>query len=164
MCNSSTINSVLYFDSHKHIQFSLIGMPTAVNNEETDFVSQIKKTFTNESGNYIYIGTENHKIEQKFEELKTIAKKGTVRYLMMRNILREVLQLEIAQHSYNYLSTFNPILHFASRQINEIKKLSTLSVSTVTMPLQMIRRSLQSRTLKQKYQLELKSYNQKLAS
>ncbi|SFD78664.1 hypothetical protein [Flavobacterium phragmitis] len=164
MSNSSSINSVLYFNSHKHIQFSLIGMPTMVNNQETDFVSQVKKIFTNESGNYIYIGNENHKIEQKFEELKAIPKKGTVRYLMMRNILREVLELEIAQHSYNYLSTFNPILNFASKQINEIKKLSTLSVSTVTMPLQMIRRSLQSRTLKQKYQLELKPYNQKLAS
>ena len=159
MSNSSSINNVLYFESHKHIQFSLIGIPTIVENVENEFVSDVKRIFTNESGNYIYIGAENHKIEQKFEELKTIPKQGTVRYLLMRSILREILELEIAQHSYNYLTAFNPILNFASKQINEIKKLHTVAVIA---PLQFIKRSLQTRTLKQ--QLELKPYNQKLAS
>lgn len=156
MSNSSSINSVLYFESHKHIQFSLIGIPTSVSNIEVDFISDVKKIFTNESGNYIYIGDENQKIEEKFQELTTIPQQGTVRYLLMKSILREILELEIAQHSYNYLSTFDPILNFASKQLNEIKKLSALNASTITAPLQFIKRSLQTRTLK--------TYNQKLAS
>lgn len=164
MSNSSSINSVLYFESHKHIQFSLVGIPTNVTNQSADFVSEVKKIFTHESGNYIYIGSENQKIEEKFQELKEIPKKGTVRYLVMKNILREVLELEIAQHSYNYLSTFDPILNFAAKQLSEIKKLSTLNPAAIVAPLQFIKRSLQSRTLKQKYHLELKTYNQKLAS
>nr|WP_294779600.1 hypothetical protein [uncultured Flavobacterium sp.] len=161
MSNSSSINSVLYFESHKQIKFSLIGIPTTADNKENDFVSDVKRIFTHESGNYIYIGAENNKIEQKFQELNTIPQQGTVRYLLMRSILREVLELEIAQHSYNYLSTFDPILNFASKQFNEIKRLNTVAVIA---PLQFIKRSLQTRTLKQKYQLELETYNQKLAS
>lgn len=166
MSNCSSINSVLYFESHKQIQFSLIGMPTNMDNNKTnlDFTSELKKRFTNESGNYIYIGTENHKIGEKFQELKTIPQQGTIRYLLMKSILREVLELEIAQHSYNYLTTFQPILKFAVKQLNEIKKLSETNLGLISGPILYLKRNLQSRTLKEKYQLELEPYNQKLAS
>lgn len=160
MSNSSTINSVLYFQSHQQIQFSIIGMPTTIENKETEFVSQVKKIFTSNSGNYIYIGDENHKIGEKFQELKRIPNRGAVRYLLMKSILREVLELEIAQHSYNYFTPFEPILNFAVKQISEIKKLSHMKLTAITAPVQFLKRNLQPR----KYQLELKSFDQKLAS
>jgi len=164
MSNSSVINSVLYFKSHQHIQFSLIGMPTNIESKVTDFdfTSQVRKIFTHESGNYIYIGPENQKIGEKFQELKTIPQQGTVRYLLMKSILREVLELEIAQHSYNYLTTFQPILNFAVKQLSEMKKLSNLK--TIMAPVLFFKRNLQPRTLKEKYHLTFKPYNQKLAS
>jgi len=164
MSNFSSINSVLYFESHKQIQFSLIAIPTNRTTQETDFVAQVKKIFTNESGNYIYIGAENLKIEEKFQELKTIPQQGTVRYLLMKSILRDILELEIAQHSYNYLTPFKPILNFANKQVSEIKKLSEINLRAVMAPVLFFKRHLQSRTLKEKYHLELKTYNQKLAS
>ena len=160
MSNSSTINSVLHFQSHQHIQFSLIGMPTTIENKESDFVSQVKKIFTSNSGNYIYIGDENHKIGEKFQDLKRIPTQGLVRYLVMKSILREVLELEIAQHSYNYFTAFEPILNFAIKQLSDIKKLSHMKLTAITAPVQFLKRNLQPR----KYQLELKPYNQKLAS
>lgn len=160
MSNSSAINSVLYFQSHQHIQFSLIGMPTTMENKESEFVSQVKKIFTSNSGNYIYIGDENHKIGEKFQDLKRIPTQGLVRYLVMKSILHEVLELEIAQHSYNYFTVFEPILNFAVKQLSEIKKISHLKLTAITAPVQFLKRNLQPR----KYQLELKPYNQKLAS
>lgn len=166
MSNSSSINSVLYFQSHQHIQFSLIGMPTIVESKEAglDYASQVRKIFTHDSGNYIYIGAENQKIVEKFQELKTIPQQGTVRYLLMKSILREVLELEIAQHSYNYLSTFDPIVNFASKQIGEIKKLSHVKLTTIMAPALFFKRMVQSKALKEKYHIELEPFNQKLAS
>ncbi|MXO06987.1 hypothetical protein [Flavobacterium sp. HBTb2-11-1] len=164
MSNSSSINSVLCFESHKKIQFSLIGIPTNVNDAaNADFAFQIKKRFTHESGNYIYIGAEGSKIGEKFQELKTIPKQGTVRYLLMKSILREIVQLEIAQHSYNYLTPFEPVLNFASKQLTEIKKLSEINFGHFVAPVLSLKRNLQSKILKEKY-LELEPYNQKLAS
>ncbi len=160
MSNSSAINSVLYFESHQHIQFSIIGMPTTIENKESDFVSQVKKIFTSNSGNYIYIGDENHKIGEKFQDLKKLPSRGALRYVLMKGILREVLELEIAQHSYNYFTTLEPILNFAVKQLTEIKKLSHMKLTAITAPVQFLKRNLQPR----KYQLELKSYDQKLAS
>ncbi|WJS93122.1 hypothetical protein NYQ10_13585 [Flavobacterium johnsoniae] len=158
MSNSSAINSVLYFESHKQIQFSLIGMPTNSDNSKSDFADQVRTIFVPNSGNYIYIGAENQKIGNKFKELKAIPQQGTVRYLLMKSILREVLELEIAQHSYNYLTPFVPILNFAAKQLSEIKKLSSLNLSAIAAPVVFLKRNLQSKTL------ALKPYNQKLAS
>ncbi|MBB4802822.1 hypothetical protein HNP37_002897 [Flavobacterium nitrogenifigens] len=158
MSNSSSINSVLYFESHKHIQFSLIGMPTNNDHSKSDFADQVRTIFVQNSGNYIYIGTENKKIGNKFKELKTIPQQGTVRYLLMKSILREVLELEIAQHTYNYLTPFVPILNFAAKQLSEIKKLSHLNLSTIAAPVLFLKRNLHPKTL------ALKPYNQKLAS
>lgn len=158
MSNSSSINSVLYFESHKHIQFSLIGMPTNNENVKSDFANQVRNIFVHNSGNYIYIGTENQKIGNKFKELKTIPKQGTVRYLLMKSILREILELEIAQHSYNYLTPFVPILNFAAKQLSEIKKLSHINLGTITAPVLFLKRNLQHKVL------AIKPYNQKLAS
>jgi len=158
MSNSSAINSVLYFESHKNIQFSLIGMPTNMNTTASDVTNQVRSIFMHNSGNYIYVGAENQFIGKKFQELKNIPQQGTVRYLLMRSILREVLELEIAQHSYNYLTPFKPVLKFAARQLGEIKKLSHIPLNTIAAPVHFLKRNLQSRTL------ALKPYSQKLAS
>ncbi|MBE8724266.1 hypothetical protein [Flavobacterium hungaricum] len=165
MSNSTSINSVLYFESHKQIQFSLIGIPTAAARSTAfDFASEVKKRFIHESGNYLYIGSENHKIGEKFEELKTIPKQGTIRYLLMKDILKEVLELEIAQHSYNYLNSFDPLVNFAVKQIGEIKRISNLNFSGIIAPVLHFKKNLQTRSLKEKYHLELEPFNQKLAS
>lgn len=164
MSNSSSINSVLYFESHKHIQFSLIGMPTNSETATATITSQLKNKFTSESGNYLYIGAENPKIGEKLQELKSIPQQGTVRYLLMKSILREVLEIEIAQHSYNYLTPFKPILKFAVKQLTEIRKISDMNLGAIMTPVLFIKRNLQTRVLKQKYHLELEPFNQKLAS
>lgn len=158
MSNSSAINSVLYLESHKQIQFSLIGMPTNSDNCKSDFASQVRNIFVHNSGNYIYIGAENQKIGNKFKELQTIPQQGTIRYLLMKSILREILELEIAQHSYNYLTPFVPILNFAFKQLSEIKKFSHINLNTIAAPVLFLKRNLHSKTL------ALKPYNQKLAS
>ncbi|MFB9080828.1 hypothetical protein ACFFLS_22035 [Flavobacterium procerum] len=159
--NTTAINSVLYFESHKQIQFSIIGIPTA-SKQDGELVAKIRKHFISDSGNYIYTGNRNVMIEEKITELKSIPKRGTVRYLVMKNILNEIMELEIAQHSYNYLSTFKPVVNMAMKQLGEIKKLSH-NIPELIQNAGMAGLNYLPRIFKEKH-LAVKTYDQKLAS
>lgn len=166
LSNTSVINSVLYFESHKHIQFSLIGMPTETGEEDQniEMIAQLKKRFMNESGNYIYTGSQSLKVIQKWQELKTLPQQGIVRNLLKKLILKEIIEMEIAQHSYNYMSTFDPIVNLAARQINEIKRISHMNIAEVISAAGLASRNYLPRIFKEKYHLSYKPFNQKLAS
>ncbi|MNX31587.1 hypothetical protein D3C86_617800 [compost metagenome] len=161
--NTSVINSVLFFESHKPIQFSLVGMPTiaSVEGDKIEMVSQLKKRFTTDSGQFLYIGTKNQKIAEKLQELNNIPQKGIVRSLLQKSLLNNILEMEIAQHSYNYMNTFEPIVNLANRQINEIRRISNLNFADV---ISAASRNYLSRIFKEKYHFSFKPYNQKLAS
>lgn len=166
LSNTSVINSVLYFESHKRIQFSLIGVPTKISTEDENFemIAQLKRRFMSESGNYIYTGAENLKIVEKWQELKALPQQGIVRNLLKKVILKEIVEMEIAQHSYNYIKTFEPILNLATKQINEIKRISNINISDVINAAGLAGRHYLPRIFKEKYHLSYKPYNQKLAS
>lgn len=165
LSNTSVINSVLYFEGCKHIQFSLIGMPTIAHNAENlEVISQLKRKFIDESGRYIYIGSDSLEISKKWQELKTLPQHGIVRNLIKKIILNEIIELEIAQHSYNYLKTFDPILNLANKQINGIKRISNMSLSELIYNAGLASRHYLPRIFKEKYHLSYKPYNQKLAS
>lgn len=152
--NSSVINSVLYFESHKRIQFTLLGMPT-MDNKNVPLVSQVKQHFTNDSGNYIYIGKENSRISKKIEQFKTMPEKGIVGTLLKKSILSHIVEMEIEQHAFNYLKTVEPIVDIAIKRINEIKRISTMSFSDAMASVKLFRA---------KHHWSFKLYNQKLAS
>ncbi|WP_026729540.1 hypothetical protein [Flavobacterium denitrificans] len=152
--NSSVINSVLYFESHKRIQFTLLGMPT-VENKNATLVSRVKQNFTNDSGNYIYIGKENTKISQKIQQFKTMPEKGIVGTILKKSILNHIVEIEVEQHDFNYLKTFDPIVDIAVKQINEIKRISTVIFSDALASVKLFRA---------KHHWSFKLYNQKLAS
>ena len=164
--NTSVINSVLLFESHKPIQFSLVGMPTvtSVKEDKIEMVSQLKKRFTTDSGQFLYIGTKNQKIVEKLQELNNIPQKGIVKNLLQKSILNSILEIEIAQHSYNYIKTFEPIMNLANRQINEIKRISNLNFADVISAAGLASRNYLPRVFKEKYHFSFKPYNQKLAS
>lgn len=154
LSNSSVINSVLYFESHKRIQFTLLGMPT-IEKKETELVSQVKQRFTNDSGNYIYVGKGNSKISEKIQEYKTVPQTGVVGTLLKKSILKNIVEIEVEQHSFNYLKTFDPVVNIAKKQLNEIKRISTMNFSELIAA---------ARGIKTKYHLPFRPYNQKLAS
>ncbi|QOG01394.1 hypothetical protein [Flavobacterium sp. MDT1-60] len=164
--NTSLINSVLFFESHKPIQFSLVGMPTQASVKENNItlVSQLKKRFTTESGQFLYIGAKNQKIAEKLQELNNIPQKGIVKSLLQKSILNIILEMEIAQHSYNYVKTFEPIMNLANRQINEIRRISNLNFADVISAAGLASRNYLPRIFKEKYHFSFKPYNQKLAS
>jgi len=166
LANTSSINSVLYFEGFKRTQFTVIGMPTNVSDNvvNAQFVTQLKNKFVNESGNYIFVGPQNSKIVNKLQELKTISQKGTVKDLLQRSILNSVLEMEIAQHSNSFGMMINPILDLANRQLDEIKKLSTINIYDVINAAGVIGRNYLPRVFKEKYHVSYKPYNQKLAS
>jgi len=160
LSNTSAINTVLYFESFKRIQFSLIIMPltASVKHESFELISQLKRMFTNESGNYIYIGHQNPKITEKLIELKTIPQKGAVRGLLQKSIMSTILELEIAQHSYNYTTIIAPFMHMATRQIDEIKRISHINFSEVLHSIGFGSKSYIPRLLKEKYHVLNKHY------
>ena len=166
LSNTSVINSVLYFESHKHIRFSLIGMPTMAftGDENSEMIAQLKKRFMNESGNYIYVGSGTLKIAKKWQELTALPQQGVVKNLLKKMILKEIVEMEIAQHSYNYIKTFDPIVNLATRQINEIKRISHMNIAEVINAAGLASRHYLPRIFKEKYHLSYKPYNQKLAS
>ncbi|OXA70752.1 hypothetical protein B0A67_14045 [Flavobacterium aquidurense] len=166
LSNTSVINSVLFLESHKRIQFSLIGVPTKglAETQNAEMISQLKRRFLNESGNYFYTGTNSLKIAQKWQELKTLPQQGIVRNLLKKLILKEIIEMEIAQHSYNYIRTFEPILNLAVKQINEIKRISNLNITEVINAAGLAGRNYLPRIFKEKYHLSYKPYNQKLVS
>ncbi|MBS7253540.1 hypothetical protein [Flavobacterium branchiicola] len=165
LSNSSVVNSVLYFESHKRIQFTLLGMPTTqtAQNKNTELAAEVKKRFTNDSGNYIYVGKENSRISEKLQEYKTVAQKGITATLTKKTILKNIMEMELAQHSYNYLKTFDPVMVFTQKQINEIKKITQMSFSEFASAAGLATRNL-PKLFKTKYHLPFKLYNQKLAS
>ncbi|WP_337965271.1 hypothetical protein [uncultured Flavobacterium sp.] len=164
--NTSLVNSLLSFESHKHIQFSLIGVPTenlgAEENQE--LITDLKKRFTNETGNYIYVASESFKVAEKWQELKTLPQQGIVRNLVKKLILKEIVDLEIAQHSYNYLKTFDQILNLAIKPINEIRRISNMNLTEVIYTAGLASRNYLPRIFKEKYHLSYKPFNQKLVS
>ncbi|OXA91247.1 hypothetical protein [Flavobacterium hercynium] len=166
LANTSSINSVLYFEGFKRTQFTVIGMPTNVSDNvvNAQFIAQLKNKFVNESGNYIFVGPQNSKIVNKLHELKAISQKGTVKDLLQRSILNSVVEMEIAQHSNSFGMMINPILDLANRQFDEIKKLSTINIYDVINAAGVIGRNYLPRVFKEKYHVSYKPYNQKLAS
>jgi hypothetical protein len=164
--NTSSLNSLLSFDSHKHIQFSLIGVPTEnfAGEENQELIPELKKRFMNETGNYIYVGSENFKVAQKWQELKTLPQQGIVRNLVKKLILNEIVALEIAQHSYNYLKTFDQILNLAIKPVNEIRRISNMNLTEVIYAAGLAGRNYLPRIFKEKYHLSYKPFNQKLVS
>lgn len=166
LANTSSINSVLYFEGFKRTQFTVIGMPTNVSDNvvNAQFIAQLKNKFVNESGNYIFVGPQNSKIVNKLQELKTISQKGTVKDLLQRSILNTVVEMEIAQHSNSFGMMINPILDLANRQFDEIKRLSTINIYDVINIAGVVGRNYLPRIFKEKYHVSYKTYNQKLAS
>ncbi|TDO83101.1 hypothetical protein EV143_102365 [Flavobacterium chryseum] len=133
LSNKSSINSVLHFEGFKHTEFSLVSMPTTVDEEDDNYelASQLKEMFTDESGNYIYVGTGNSKIFEKLKEFRTTSQTGIVKNLLQKSILNTIVAIEIAQHSYNYITMITPILDLANKQFDELKRISNINIGEV---------------------------------
>ncbi|KUJ60982.1 hypothetical protein AR687_15725 [Flavobacteriaceae bacterium CRH] len=133
LSNNSAINSVLHFEGFKHTEFSLISIPTAVAAEDENYelASQLKEMFTDESGNYIYVGSGNMKIFEKLKEFRTTSQIGVVKNLLQKSILNTIVAIEVAQHSYNYITMITPILDLANKQIEELKRISSINFGEV---------------------------------
>ncbi|MCD0464908.1 hypothetical protein [Flavobacterium sp. ENC] len=133
MSNNTTINNVLYFERNKPVKILLIGVPTATFqiDENADLLSKMSKMFVNSGGNYMYVGAQNHKIAEKLIEFDRIPQKGIVKNLLKESILNSIVEIEVVQHSSNYSSLITPILDLATKQIDEIRKISNVNISEV---------------------------------
>ncbi|MCI9844837.1 hypothetical protein [Flavobacterium pectinovorum] len=162
--NTSAINSIFYFEGFKHIRFSILSCNTS-NIENTDLFSGLDKVFRNQNGNYITVATQNFLIAKKIKEFKAVPQKGMVKNLLRKRILESILEIELEQYSYGYLKDIKPIIALANKQIEELKRVSNLSISAMFSGVNLVSRNYLSRMLKEKYHLTFsKSYNQKLVS
>lgn len=164
MSNNTAINNVLYFERNKPVKILLIGVPTATFQveENTDLLSKMSKIFINASGNYMFTGAQNHKIAEKLIEFDRIPQKGIVKNLLKESILNSIVEIEVMQHSYNY-NVIAPIMDLATRQIDEIRRLSQLNISEVLNSIGHAGRNYFPRFFKEKYQLMHKYSQNSLA-
>lgn len=154
MSNNTTINNVLYFEKNKPVKILLIGVPTATFQlEDADLLSKISKMFINPSGNYMYVGAQSHKISEKLKEFDAIPQKGIVKNLLKKSILSSIVAIEAVQHSSNYSSMITPILDLATKQMDEIKRISQVNISEVLHSIGHAGRNYFPRLFKEKYQL-----------
>lgn len=153
--NSSNINSVLFFKAFQRVKFSIIStnVSNVENVENSDLISGLKTMFTNSSGNYRYVGQLNLKIAEKLIELKNVPQKGIVGNLLKKRIIENILETEIAMHSYGYIKAIQPILSIANKQIDDLKRISNLNISEVLYGVGQAGRQYLPRFLKGKYHL-----------
>lgn len=165
--NTSNINSVLYFEGYKHVRFSMICNNTykAEMSENSTLFLDLKKVFNSNSGNYIYVGQQNLKIAEKIKEFNTVPQKGIVKNLLKNRILESILEIELNQHTYGYAKSIKPIVSLANKQMEELKRISTINVLEIFSGAGPVSRNYMLRMFKEKYHLAFnKSYNQKLVS
>lgn len=164
--NTSNINSVLYFEGYKKVQFSMICSNTynAELSENSGVFLDLKKIFNSKSGHYIHIRQQNFKIAEKIKEFNSVPQKGIVKNLLKNRILESILEIELDQHTYGYAKNIKPILSVANRQIEELKRISSFNVLEI-FSANAVSRNYMLRMFKEKYHLAFnKSYNQKLVS
>ena len=161
--NTSNINSVLFFKAFKRVKFSIISS-TISNTEDTDLISGLKSMFAKSSDNYRYVGQMNLKIAEKLLELNNVPQKGIVGNLLKKRIIENILETEIALHSYGYIKTIKPILTIANKQIDDLKRISNLNFSEVLYGVGQAGRQYLPRFLKGKYHLAFSFNTQKQVS
>ncbi|WP_243416285.1 hypothetical protein, partial [Flavobacterium sp. HTF] len=155
MSNNTTINNVLYFERNKPVKFLLIGVPTATVQVEdnVDMIAKMTKMFMNPSGNYIDVKSQNAQIAEKIADFGRITQKGIVKNLLKKSILQSIVEIEVMQHSYNYVTMIAPILDLATRQLDEIKRISNINVSEVLHNIGHAGRNYLPRFFKEKYHI-----------
>ncbi|WP_456312559.1 hypothetical protein [Pseudomonas shirazensis] len=153
LSNNSAINSVLHFEGFKHTEFSLVSMPTTVSEEDDnyDLAAQLKEMFTDESGHFIYVGNGNMKIFEKLKEFRTTSQIGLVKNLLQKSILDTIVAIEVAQHSYNYITMITPILDLANRQFDEFKRISNANIGEVLYSIGHVGKNYFPRLFKERY-------------
>ncbi|MGO4773210.1 hypothetical protein ACEN2I_16225 [Flavobacterium sp. W22_SRS_FK3] len=165
--NTSNINSVLCFEGYKKVHFSMICTNTynLEMAENTTLFSDLNKVFNSKWGNYIHIGQQNLKIAEKLKEFNEVPQKGIVKNLLKNRILESILEIELDQHTYGYAKNIKPIIVIANKQIEELKRISSLNVLDVFSGVSLAGRNYFPRLIKEKYHLSInKSYIQKLVS
>jgi hypothetical protein len=157
MSNNTTINNVLYFERNKAIKFLLIGVPTATVQvgDNADMITKMTNMFMSPSGNYIDIKMQNARIAEKLADFERINdnQKGVVKKLLKKSIINSIVEIEIVQHSYNYVNMIAPIIDLATRQIDEIKRISNINVSEVLHNIGHAGRNYLPRFFKEKYHI-----------
>ncbi|RZJ54945.1 MAG: hypothetical protein EOO44_03140 [Flavobacterium sp.] len=161
MSNTTTINNVLYFERNKRIKFLLIGVPTATIQVEDnlEMISKMTKMFMSPTGNYIDIKGQNAQIAEKLADFDCISQKGVIKNLLKKSILNSIVEIEVMQHSYNYVTMIAPIIDLAARQIDEIRKISNINMSEVLNNIGHAGRNYLPRFLKGKYHVLNSSQN-----
>lgn len=149
--NTSNINSVLYFEGYKHVQFSMICNNTyhAAVSDNSELFLDLKKRFISKSGNYIHVGQQNSKIAEKIKEFNAVPQKGIVKNLLKNRILESILEIELNQHTYGYKRNIQPILSLANRQIEGFRRVSNLNFLEVFSGAGQVSRNYLSRVFKE---------------
>jgi AraC family transcriptional regulator, transcriptional activator for feuABC-ybbA operon len=124
--NTARINSILYFEKNVPLKFSIIKIETNIMGDGVNdaFIKKLKSTFFREKEDLMHVRLQNFKISEKIEELNTITQKGIGRSLLKKEILKNILAMEIEQHNDSFAKMSDAITILALKQFDEIKRVS----------------------------------------
>lgn len=161
--NTSTINSVFYFEGFKPVRFSILSYNTKA--ENSGLFSVMNKVFCGNNDSYIKVGRQNFEIAKKINEFNTIPQRGIVRNLLRNRILEDILKIELDQHTYGYLKDLQPIMRLANKQLVEMKKVRGHNFSQILSEVGHSGRNHFFKVFREKYHLVFnRHFNQKLVS
>lgn len=124
--SAARVNSILYFEKYKPIQFSVLGIGTNATafEKKSELIQSLKDTFFNTKKDYLSVRLQNYKIAEKIQELHTLTQKGIVRNLSKNRILESILKMEIEQNTDGFTEMGKSISSFVIKKIEEINTIS----------------------------------------
>lgn len=126
LTSKSSINSILYFPKNTPIKLSIIrlSLKNVATTNNNELIKKVKNIFFKTKEDYLDIKPQSFKIMKKIKELHTVKKTGLSQKLLEKIILKNILEIEISQHTDSLLKIVQEINSLSLKSINQIKKVS----------------------------------------
>ncbi|MEO8254145.1 MAG: hypothetical protein ABI554_07115 [Flavobacterium sp.] len=131
LTSKSSINSILYFPKNTPIKLSIIRL--SLNNVATtnnnELIKKVKNIFFKTKEDYLDIKPQSFKIMKKIKELNNLKQVSLSQKLLEKIILKNILEIEISQHTDSLLKIVQEINSLSLKSISQIKKASNRFVN-----------------------------------
>lgn len=118
-----SLNTNVYFKKNTRIEFSILGLATSHSSsvETNEMRNKLKDLFVTTNANSVFKGKTNSRILQKISKINQISDKSSVSYLLKKELVKEILALEIEQHTDGWIAITEKVTEYAQNKLAEFK-------------------------------------------
>ena len=126
--SKKNINTVLYFEQNKEYKFTLIRVSTESLGiaQNSAITTKIARAFNQNTAGFTYQGLQNNTIAKKLAAYNNTKSNGMVNHVLKKELIQEILNIEIAQHTDAFTKIANQVSFAATKQIKNLKSFSSL--------------------------------------